>query len=95
MYRLYRRYTTPPYAYTLYCKTTNFHERLILVNCNFSWFVNTNFRKLGLSTDQNMKNPSVKTNFRTFVQFTKFMKISPEAYENCTVYSISFLTRTF
>ena len=37
---------------TSYCRTTNFHKRLIFGNCNFSWFANSNFCKLGPSSDQ-------------------------------------------
>ena len=33
-----------------YCETTSFHVRLIFINCNFSKFVNTIFRKSGSST---------------------------------------------
>ena len=58
------------------CKITNFRKRLIFVNHNFSLFVNSNFRKFGLSAIKIcMKKPSVKTNFCNFALFTKFTKI--------------------
>ena len=57
-------------------RTTNFHKRLIFVNCNFSWFVNTNFSKLGTFSDQNMYEKAFSKN--------EFSKICPicEIYEN-------------
>ena len=41
------------------CETTNFHKRQIFVNCNYSWFLNTKFRKRGPSTDQNICEISI------------------------------------
>ena len=81
-----------------YCKTTNFCKRLFFVNCNFSWFVSINFRKL--SPPLIMKKPLVKTNIRHFVQFTKLTKISRVRkylalqYQKSLVTSLSWLTIT-
>ena len=61
-----------------HCNSTNFRKQLIFVNCNFTCFINTNFRKPGPAIDQSVyEKPSEKTNFQTFAQLRKFTKISP------------------
>ena len=70
-----------------YCKATNFHKRLILVTCDFSWFVNTNFRNYDLPLIKVcMKKPLEKTYFHKFGQFMNLRKLL--VYENLPFYRI-------